>query len=359
MKKIAFLIFVLFFSFCFFAEAEIFVQQEQGTLSAVVERVVSSEERIIPGTEVSTDYQVIEAKILEGEKTGEIVTIENDFLQLKEGERFFMSCLKTADGIEIYSVYEPDRRKALYFFIALFVLAVFALGKSQGLRSLLSLAGSFFIILYFLLPRILNGAPPVLTSIIFSVFILIFAIYVTHGFNKKSSSAVLGTISSVVFTGILAYFAIDLVRLSGFVTDEAVYLNFATGGYINFSGLLLGAIIIGTLGILDDIAITQAACVKEFYKTDPSLSRKDVYKKALVVGRDHVGALVNTLALAYAGAAMPLLLLFYGTETSYLTILNREVFATEIIRTVIGSIGLVLAVPITTLFAVWMLVKKT
>lgn len=162
--------------------------------------------------------------------------------------------------------------------------------------------------------------------------------------------------TGVVATGILAYIGVEAANLTGFASDEAVYLNFNTPG-LNFSGLLLGGIIIGALGVLDDIAVTQAAVVSELYGSSPNISRKEAYKRALRVGKEHVGALVNTLALAYTGAALPLLLLFSTSDSTVSSIINQEVFATEIIRTITGSIGLILTVPFTTLLAVFFLEK--
>jgi uncharacterized membrane protein len=332
-------------------------KKEEGLVKSRVLEITEEGEREIPGTNTKTFYQLFKAEILEGSKKGTVVEVENDYIPLKQGEKFYLNYIINGEN-EIYTVHEPDRSFALYFFATLFILVVLVFGKIQGLRSLLSLASSFFIIIYLFLPKILDGASPILTSIIFSVFILIFAIYFTHGFNRKSTAAVLGSIVSIIFTGFLAKYAIYLTRLSGFAEDESIYLNFATQGQLDFGGLLLGAIIIGVLGILDDIAITQASCVAEFKKTSPGLSKKETYKKAMNVGRDHVGALLNTLALAYTGAALPLLLLLYSSDLSVSIILNKEIFATEIIRTIVGSIGLILTVPVTTLVAVFMFSKK-
>ena len=163
---------------------------------------------------------------------------------------------------------------------------------------------------------------------------------------------------TILFTGALAYYAVDVTRLSGFASEEAVYLNFDTRGSIDFVGLLLGSILIGLLGVLYDAAISQAIAIEELHKIGPHLSRAFIFKRALRIGREHIGALVNTLAIAYVGASLPLLLLFYAsTDSSFSLNLNRELFATEVIRTMIGSIGLVLAVPITSLITVWMLIK--
>lgn len=339
----------------FMAQAQELHQDVQETLRAKVIEVVSQEKKAVPGTDTLSTYQTVRAEILEGEKKGQIVTIENDYLVLKEGDKFFMNRLVTVGGTEMYSVQDIDRRAVIIGFLILFAVVIVGFGGKQGFRSLLSLAASLLVILYILVPGLLNGYPPVLMSIVLAALILFFAIYFTHGFNRESTVAFAGTVSAVIITGIMAYLGVYLARLSGLASDEAVFLNLSTRGSLDFSGLLLGAMIIGVLGVLDDIAVTQAAVVSELFNTDQSLSRKEVYTKAIRVGKEHVGALVNTLALAYTGASLPLLLLFSTSDSPVGSILNLEIFATEIIRTIVGSIGLVLTVPITTLLAVYFL----
>jgi uncharacterized membrane protein len=171
-----------------------------------------------------------------------------------------------------------------------------------------------------------------------------------------TSAAVLGMIVTICFTGLLAWLSIYLARLTGFESEEAVYLHFNTGGSIDFAGLLLAGIIIGLLGILYDLAIGQAVAVEEIKGAGQHLKSTEVYARALRIGREHTGALVNSLAIAYVGVSLPLLLLFYNTGAEHVLLnMNREIFATEIVRTMVGSIGLVLAVPITTLISVWLL----
>ncbi len=355
--SISFLIFASFF-FALPANAQELHQDVQGTWRARVVDMVSEEEREVPGTDVTTAVQTLDVEILEGERKGAIVRIENDFMQLKEGEAFFLNYLITINGTELYNVSEPDRRAVLYILIGLFVAITLIVGRWQGLRSLASLAASIFIILYFFLPTILKGVSPILASIGFATLMLAVAMYATHGFGRKTHAAFLGTVASILLTGILALWATAATRLTGFDSDAAVYLNLATDGSINFGQLLLGAIIIGVLGILDDIAITQAAFVAELKDAASTITRSEAYHRAIRVGREHVGALVNTLALAYTGAALPLLLLFYNASANTSVLINREIFAVEIVRIMVGSIGLVLAVPIATLFAVWLLIPK-
>ena len=336
--------------------AQELIQDKVEIVKARVIEVISQENREVPGTDVQTTYQKIRVEIREGDKKGEVVLVENDFLVLKKGDRFFLRhSVDGLDGREMYAVRDKDRRGVMLAFIALFVAVVIIFSGKQGLRSVFSLAGSFFVILYVLVPSLLKGYPPVLTSISIAAVILFLAIYFTHGFNRESTVAFIGTVLAVILTGILAYLGVTLAGLSGFASDEAVYLNFNTRGTLDFAGLLLGGMMIGVLGVLDDIAITQAAVVSELYNSASHLSKKEIYTKAIRVGKEHVGALVNTLALAYTGASLPLLLLFSTSDSSMSSIINQEVFATEIIRTVVGSIGLILTVPITTLLAIYML----
>lgn len=338
------------------SNAQEIIQDKIEILRAKVVEVLKQEVKDVPGTDVQSTYQTIVAEIIEGNRKGDIVTIENDFLVLEKGDKFFLRHLVDGvDGREMYTVRDVDRQNVIIGFIVLFALAVVAFSGKQGLRSLLSLVGSFVVIMYILVPSLLNGYPPVLMSILIATTILFLAIFLTHGFNRESVVAFAGTVTAVILTGILAYLGVELASLSGFASDEAVYLNFNTRGVLDFSGLLLGGIMIGVLGVLDDIAITQAAVVSELYSSAPELSKKEVYKKAIRVGKEHAGALVNTLALAYTGVSLPLLLLFSNSDSSMASIINQEIFATEIIRTTVGSIGLIMTVPITTLLAVYFL----
>ena len=230
-------------------------------------------------------------------------------------------------------------------------------GGKQGLRGLITLTGSLVFIFLVLFPAILQGYSPVTVSIAVSSLIIILGSYVTHGFNRTTSSAVLGMLATILVTGVLAYMAVHATRLRGFETEDAVYLNQNTKGAIDFVGLLLGGILIGLLGVLYDAAIGQAVAVEELRRAGPELTAREVFRRALRIGREHIGALVNILALAYVGASLPLLLLFFTSAYPFSITLNNEIFATEIIRSMIGSIGLILAVPITTLIAVAVLFR--
>lgn len=356
LKKLFFILLLILLPNLSLAQEGELIQDKTEVVKAEVVEVLSQTEGNIPGTDVENVSQTISVKILEGGQNGKIVTFENDYILLEKGDKFFLfHSIDGLDGREMYSVRDVDRRSVIIFFVALFIAVVLFFSGKQGVRSLIGLAGSFLVILYVLIPSILKGYPPMLTSVVVATIILFFAIYFTHGFNRVSTVAFSGTVLAVILTGILAYIGVTLARLTGFASEEAFYLNVNTKGALDFTGLLLGGIMIGVLGVLDDIAVTQAAVVRELYHSASHLTPTEVYKKAIGVGKEHVGALVNTLALAYTGASLPLLLFFSTTDSSVSNIINQEIFATEIIRTVVGSIGLILTVPITTFLAVYFL----
>lgn len=350
---------------CFLLVSGIVFAQEivPDTVTMMKARVLSIEKeevKDIPGTETKTSFQTIHVEILDGTEKGKRVTVENDYLNLKTGEVFYlMHTVGQFDGMDYYSVNDPYRLPQVLILVGLFVVAVFTFGGKQGVRGLTSLIGSFVLIFFVLLPGILHGYSPLFVTIAVSSLIIVLGSYITHGFNKTTSSAVLGMIATVAITGLLAYWSVHFTRLSGFGSEEAMYLNLNARGSIDILGLLLGGVIIGLLGVLYDAAIGQAVSVEELTRIAPHVPRKTIYERALRIGREHIGALVNTLAIAYVGASLPLLLLFYQTSSASIAqIANTEIFSTEIVRIMIGSIGLVLAVPITTLVSVLMLVKK-
>lgn len=347
------LIFAFFLAWTLLPSGPALAQSEPSTevMRARMLEVVSQATEVPEGT-IEQPFQVIRAELLSGTKKGDAVEVVNDHLELEPGDTFFLQYVSDPEGEETYQALDRDRLPVLLGLFAVFAFAILALGGRQGLRSLLSLAGSFFVILYILLPQLLKGAPPVMTSVFVAAIVLVFALYSTHGWRRTTHAAFLGTLSTVALTGIFASLAVRVAELTGFSSDEAVYLNSTLGGTLDARGLLLGGIIIGILGILDDIAITQASVVAELKSAADRLSNAEIYRRALRVGKEHVGALVNTLALAYTGSALPLLLVFVSERTPALVALNGEMVATEIVRTIVGSLGLVMAVPITTALAV-------
>lgn len=337
--------------------AQVLTPDTQVLMKARVLSVENERTELIPGTDTPAQYQRITAQVLDGPESGETISIENDYLVLKPGEVFFAQHISSQfDGLDYYTVVEPYRLPWIWGVVALFLFVAIVIGGKQGLRALVALAGSFALIFYVLLPGILAGHSPVLVAMGVASVIVVFGSYVTHGVSRTTTAAVLGMIITILLTGVLAYVVTSGAQLSGFTSDEAVALNFNLRGAVSLSGLLLAGILIGLLGVLYDAAIGQAVAIDELIRIGPHLSRKFIFARAMRIGREHIGALVNTLAIAYVGASLPLLLFVYSASSASLGFtLNQEIFATEIVRAMVGSIGLVLAVPITSIVAVMLL----
>lgn len=328
-------------------------QEWQELVRAEVIEVVEEYERDIMGTGATTTVQTLRVQLQSGSKEGEVARLENDLVVLKEGDRIFVDRLVAIDGTEYYQFKDVERRPQLLYLAGFFVALVLLFAGWQGLRAVGSLILSIAAILFLLVPALLNGYSPVLASLGIAAVILAATLFLTHGINPRSVIAYIGTMAAVAVTCIVSLISVSSMRLTGFASDASVFLNFSTGGTLDFAGLLLGSIIIGLLGVLDDVSITQASVVQELRAANRDLSWRDLYARALRVGRDHVGSLVNTLALAYVGAALPLVLLFARADSALALTLNQEVVAVELVRIIVGSIGLILAVPATTLLAAW------
>ena len=327
---------------------------------AQVLQVLSQTIQNVPGTATSETVQTLQAEVLTGPDKGNTVTVENDYLNLKPGAVFYVDHrVDPTSGQNSYTVQEPYRLPVVEMISALFVLVVITFGGKQGIRGLLSLAASLAAIVYLLLPGILAGYSPVLLSVGISSFIIIVGSYITHGLNRTTTAAVLGMIAAICITGGLAYWSVHAAQFTGYTSGEVTYLHFSTNGSINLVGLLLGGIMIGVLGILYDAAIGQAVAVEELQSAGAHLSRWQIYRRATRIGREHIGALVNTLAIAYVGASLPLLLLLHFTDMPLGATINQEIFSSEIVRTAVGGIGLVLAIPLTTIISIWLLAKRS
>lgn len=328
-------------------------KDENYTRGEVVE--VLSEERTKSGEE---EFISQEVKVLLD--TGEEVNISNEgilafneHLLVKDGDQIIVS---QQLGTEDASYYISDRYRMPWFigvFIFFIVLTVIFAGF-KGFSSIVGLMFSLLVIVQYIVPNVLNGADPVVISLSGAFAIAIVSLYFAHGFNKRTSIAVIGTLCTLVLATFLSILFVTTSKLFGMGSEEAFFLQVETLDQINLQGLLLGGIIIGVLGVLDDITTAQSATVHEIKKANPNLPRNELYKRGISVGREHITSLVNTLVLAYAGAAFPMFMLFAVDNNQPLwVILNTEFIGEEVIRTLVGSTALVLAVPITTYLAAW------
>jgi len=251
-----------------------------------------------------------------------------------------------------YQYADRQRRSTLLWLTVLFVVAVIALGRWRGVAALVGLGATFLVLLRFVLPALVEGQSPVLVAIVGASAIAFLALYLAHGFRAMTTVALLGTIGALAVTVALAWLFTEAARFSGFTSEEAFVVQLGTNGGIDLAGLVLAGMVLGALGALDDVTVTQASAVWELRSADPGMRRRELRRAGLRIGRDHVASTVNTLALAYAGAALPLMILFVLSRQSLGTVANSEVVATEIVATLVGSIGLVAAVPLTTWLAV-------
>ena len=263
------------------------------------------------------------------------------------GDDLVLTATHLADGSTLYNFADYERSSAMWVLVVLFVVTVVALGRWRGVGALAGLVVSVAVLVMFVLPALLEGSNPVLVAIVGASIIAFASLYLAHGFDSATNVALLSTLAALALTGLLAWAFIELTSLTGLTDENALFLD-ALGVHIDPRGLLLAGVVIGSLGVLDDVTVTQVSAVGELHRARPDATIGELYHSALVIGRDHISSTVNTLFLAYAGAALPLLLLFSEVRQAIATTAMREVVAVEIVRTLVGSIGLVAAVPIAT-----------
>lgn len=270
---------------------------------------------------------------------------------IEPGDRVVLFEVPDAPPSQQWQVIDFDRGRAIYSLVAVFVVALLALSRWRGVASLASLAVSLAVVIWFVLPNLLAGASPLLIAVVAASAIMIVALYLGHGFSAMTSAALVGTLISLALTGALGAWFTSAARFTGFSDESTGYLA-AIQGDINYQGLVLAALIIGSLGVLDDVTVTQSAAVWELKAADPTASRRALFSAAMRIGRAHVSAAVNTLVLAYVSAMLPLLLFLTLISTTFNDALLGDAVAQEIVRGLVGSLGIIAAVPITTLVAV-------
>jgi uncharacterized membrane protein len=311
-------------------------------------------------------YQVLRVQVLDGEFQGVPFDVDYGRRSMRFDEARFVP------GDEVYLLISqlPDntirayyddyvRSRPLLILFAGFVLSILVLGRWKGLRSLVALGFSMLVIIGYIIPHILAGEDPVKVSLIGSTILLGVTLYLTYGWNLKTHASILSMLLTLAMAGGLSLLFVGLTRLTGYGDESSMFLMQFSAVQIDPRGLLLGGMIIGSLGVLDDLVTSQSAAVVEIHDANPALGFRRVFEKAMRVGRDHVAATVNTLVLAYTGASLPLLLMFTLAQGSYGYLLNSEYIAEEVVRTLVGSLALVAAVPISTLIATGLIVHQS
>jgi uncharacterized membrane protein len=320
---------------------------------AKVVRVVHGPCRGTAGTPHPTPCTNVTFRLTEGPDSGHTRVLEftkaPDTPHLQTGDTVLLNHLSGAQRGFEYTYADRQRRSALLWLVVIFAVAVIALGRWRGVGALVGLGGSIAVILLFVLPSMLDGNSAPLVAIVGASAVAFIALYLANGFRPMTTVALLSTLTALALTVLLATLFSDLAHLTGTGNEDALLLRLGTSA-VDLKGLLLAGMVLGATGALDDITVTQASAVGELATADPTLSRRDLYRSGLRIGRDHISSTVNTLALAYAGASLPLLLLFTVSRQSLGTVANDETVAVEIIATLVGSIGLVAAVPVSTWF---------
>ncbi len=263
------------------------------------------------------------------------------------GDRIVVNEYAVPGGAVSYTFADYQRSRPLVLLLVIFVVAVIAMGRFQGLRALAGLVVSGIVLLAYAFPALLDGHPPLGIALVSSVIIAVAALYLSHGVNDTTTVALLGTLGALALTGVLAAIFTSAAQITGLASEDQIFLLVSAEG-VDVRGLVLAGIVLGSLGVLDDVTVTQVSAVARLREANPSYGVRELYSSGVRIGRDHIASVVNTLVLAYAGAALPLLLFYSSIGIGFSESITSEIVAVEVIRTLVGSIGLVTAVPLTT-----------
>lgn len=300
----------------------------------------------------SSTIQRLSVGLIENGKK-RVVSVVNEFSPVAKGDILYLEPILDAEQGGEFSVVGVSKSNGLIFLALLFASLVVMVSGWKGIRALVGLVFSLGVIFSFIIPSILQGHSAIGVSLIGSIVILVVSFYVSYGFNRKMLAAIIGISMSLLVVGLLAQLSVHGLGFSGFSSDETAFLKQDLGAKIDLISLLIAGIMIAAIGVLDDVAITQASTVFALKSANPKLKGIELYRKAMGVGGDHISAVINTLILAYAGAAMPLMLLLSmngGVQMGYAV--SIELVAEEVVRTLVSSIGIVLGVPLTTAVAI-------
>jgi uncharacterized membrane protein len=306
--------------------------------------------------EVTCEYVAFE--ISSGAFDGERGEFERgSTTRLSAGDRILITRTEARPGQLSYGFWDFQRSTPMIWLVLIFAVAVIALGRWRGVGALVGLAASLFFVVWFALPSLVDGNDAVAVALVTAGAVAVIALYLAHGVNPATDVALLSTFASLMVTALLAHVFVRVTKLTGY-TDDATFVLDALGTGIDARGVLLAGIVIGSLGVLDDVTVTQVAAVRELHAGNPDQPSRQLFASAMAIGRDHISSTVNTLFLAYAGAALPLLLLFSSAGASVSDVTTREIVAVEIVRALVGSIGLVASVPISTWLAMHVLTRR-
>ena len=306
--------------------------------------------------------QTLNVEILEGKRKGEIFKVQNSLSALhnvyaNKGLKAIFTVRETQGKTTVW-LYNLKRDGAIYFLAAIFITAVLVLGKMKGLKSLLALVFTGSVIIYILIPLLFKGVDPIYTSVFLSSLIIVVSFLLIGGFDRKTYSAIIGTICGITIAGLISYGFGHVMSLSGLNLSEGQQLLYITKDFkLKIEGLLFVSILIASLGAVMDVAMSISSSVNEIHQHKPNLSSKELFHSAMVIGRDIVGTMINTLILAFAGGSLPLMMMIWGYGMVYQQFINIPAIAIEIVNALAGSIGIIATVPVTAVVSI-LLIKK-
>lgn len=363
---ILFLFLFLFFAFRVSVHAELPEQRDyhEEFVRGTVEQIVQSrKESFGPYTVI---VETMRVKLEEGRHKGLMVTVQRPSDPtlfsgyISAGEMLVIDSKPVPDGTTSYIVYEPYRLNLLWLFIIGFILFSLLIVGRKGFGALLGMGISLGVVGLWIIPRILHGGDPLQTIIAGCICILIVTTYTAHGISLKTTIAIAGTAFSLLFATLLSFVMMQCLHIFGYGNQDVSALQVGTFHQINPQGLLLGSVLLGTLGALNDITTTQAITIFTFIKENPKQHFWGLFKKGMVIGDEHIASLINTLILAYAGSSLAVFIFFEinSANLPWWFILNNEATMEEILKMLVGSSALILAVPLTTALAAWIASKK-
>lgn len=318
---------------------------------------------------MKTTVQTFKVKILEGEFVGEVVDAVNNMdssfaynVIVEDHDKYILVNIEKGEDSRIQNVYVAElvRDRYLLWLVIIFALLMIIVGGLKGFKSLLTLVLITGAIFFFMLPRILEGQDPVMLTIATSVFVIVTTILLISGFNRKSTAAIIGTIGGVIGAAIIAYVFEELANVTGLAMEEAQALMYVPQGTeFNYKGLFLAGILLGALGAVMDVSMSIASSIQEIYQANKDVSVGKLFKSGMNVGKDIMGTMSNTLILAYTGASMNLMILLMAHKVPMNEILNKDMIASEIVRGLTGTIGLIMTIPVTAFIAAYLYKKSS
>lgn len=332
-----------------------------GVITEIIEEDLNKDP-ILDGVEIG--YQKVIAKVTEGQYKDNTYEIKNNISRLynykvEEGTKIVLILYKQNNGNMIWDVYGYDRSSMIYVLAGIFIIVVIIIGGVKGIKSLVSLMFTLVTVIFLMLPLMFRGVEPMLAAVVSATLSIIVTLSLVSGINKKTVTAIIGTISGVVISGIIAYIFGELTHSSGMTmndTESLIYI--AEGTNLKVKGIMFAGILIASLGAVMDVAMSISSSLFEIYEVNKNIKQIDLFKSSMNIGKDIIGTMTNTLILAFAGGSITTLILIFAANMPYNKFINLEVLAIEIIQGLAGSIGIVLSVPITAAVGSYLCRKK-